>query len=146
LDTSEGLRYIHETPFSMDEGARYRFVVRFRVNHNIITGLRFQNNVRKYSLSVKDEIVLGSYAPQSYTHEFVFPRHDWSVAPSGMVYRGKYSAECKVRFQMKGPLNDIYLSFIVDRFRQCRTLAVPIWIWYDTFTFIKTPHSERNRL
>jgi hypothetical protein len=36
--------------------------------------------------------VIGSFAPQSQPHEFQFPRHGWTTAPKGMMYRGKYNA------------------------------------------------------
>ncbi|KAF0687117.1 Aste57867_21088 [Aphanomyces stellatus] len=95
LDTDDGLKHIRESPFVMEEGARYKFVISFRVNREIVSGLRFKNKVRKNVFTARDEVVLGSYAPQSSTYEFVFPRHEWSEAPSGLLYRGKYSAECK---------------------------------------------------
>ncbi|OQR82660.1 rho GDP-dissociation inhibitor [Achlya hypogyna] len=95
LDTDEGLSHLKMTPFSMEEGAKYKFAIKFRVNGNIVSGLRFQNKVTKHLLSVKEDVVLGSYAPQSATHDFKFPRHGWSEAPAGLLYRGKYHAECK---------------------------------------------------
>lgn len=70
--------------------ARYRFAISFRVNQTIVSGLRFHNKVKKTVLATRDEIVLGSYAPRSENYVFVFPRHDWMEAPSGLFYRGKY--------------------------------------------------------
>ncbi|EQC29354.1 hypothetical protein SDRG_12818 [Saprolegnia diclina VS20] len=94
-DTASGLAHLEATPFVMEEGAKYKFAIRFRVNHNIVSGLRFQNKVRKHLVSAKEDVVLGSYAPQSTGYDFLFPRHEWSEAPSGLFYRGKYRAECK---------------------------------------------------
>ncbi|KAJ0400882.1 hypothetical protein ATCC90586_002584 [Pythium insidiosum] len=93
LDTPQGVEYMKSTPFVMDEGVRYRFVIRFRVNQAIVSGLRFRNKVKKTVLSTTDEIVLGSYAPRSEAYEFEFPRNDWMDAPSGMFYRGRYMAQ-----------------------------------------------------
>lgn len=93
LDTLQGIEHMRTTPFTLAEGARYKFVVSFRVNRAIVSGLRFRNKVKKTVLSNTDEIVLGSYAPRSMPYEFVYPRHDWIDAPSGMFYRGKYMAQ-----------------------------------------------------
>lgn len=81
------------TPFVMEEGARYKFSISFRVNNTIVSGLRFRNKVKKTVLSTSDEIVLGSYPPRSTPYDFVYPRHEWMDAPSGMFYRGKYMAQ-----------------------------------------------------
>ncbi|KAG7393949.1 hypothetical protein PHYPSEUDO_000126 [Phytophthora pseudosyringae] len=90
LDTLEGVEHMRTTPFAMQEGSRYRFVISFRVNRAIVSGLRFRNKVKKTVLATHDEIVLGSYAPRSENYVFVFPRHEWMEAPSGLFYRGKY--------------------------------------------------------
>ncbi|ETV86724.1 hypothetical protein H257_01822 [Aphanomyces astaci] len=95
LDSEEGIQHLRDTPFVMEEGAKYKFAVFFRVNREIVSGLRFRNKVRRHVFSVSEEVVLGSYAPQSTTHEFLFPRHEWAEAPSGLMYRGTYQAECK---------------------------------------------------
>lgn len=93
LDTLQGIEHMCTTPFTLAEAARYKFVVSFRVNKAIVSGLRFRNKVKKTVLSNTDEIVLGSYAPRSMPYEFVYPRYDWIDAPSGMFYRGKYMAQ-----------------------------------------------------
>ncbi|RLN51749.1 hypothetical protein BBJ28_00015365 [Nothophytophthora sp. Chile5] len=90
LDTLEGVEHMRTTPFVMEEGSRYRFVIAFRVNQTIVSGLRFCNKVKKTVLASRDEIVLGSYAPRSESYVFVYPRHAWMDAPSGLFYRGKY--------------------------------------------------------
>lgn len=96
LDTPQGIEHMRTTPFVLAEGARYKFVVAFRVNRAIVSGLRFRNKVKKTVLSNTDEIVLGSYAPRSKPYEFVYPRHDWIDAPAGMFYRGKYMAQFRL--------------------------------------------------
>lgn len=93
LDTTEGIEYMKSTPFVMEEGAQYKFSISFRVNNTIVSGLRFRNKVKKTVLSTSDEIVLGSYPPRSAPYDFVYPRHEWMDAPSGMFYRGKYMAQ-----------------------------------------------------
>lgn len=90
LDTPTGVEHLRTTPFVMTEGCRYRFVISFRVNQTIVSGLRFCNKVKRTVLSTCDTIVLGSYAPRSESYVFIFPRHEWMEAPSGLLYRGKY--------------------------------------------------------
>lgn len=93
LDSPAGIEHMRTTPFVMDEGSRYRFVIAFRVNQAIVSGLRFRNKVKKTVLSTTDEIVLGSYAPRSEAYVFEYPHHGWIDAPSGLFYRGKYMAQ-----------------------------------------------------
>jgi Rho GDP-dissociation inhibitor len=95
LDSPLGVEHMRSTPFALEEGARYRFVISFRVNREIVSGLRFRNKVKKTVLSTSDEIVLGSYAPRSEPYVFVYPHRDWIDAPSGLFYRGKYMAQFK---------------------------------------------------
>jgi hypothetical protein len=64
LDTLEGVEHMRRTPFAMEEGSRYRFVISFRVNQAIVSGLRFRNKVKKTVLGTSDQVVLGSYAPR----------------------------------------------------------------------------------
>ncbi|KAL7693046.1 putative Rho protein GDP-dissociation inhibitor [Plasmopara halstedii] len=90
LDTPAGVEHMRTTPFVMSEGCRYRFIISFRVNHTIVSGLRFHNKVKKTVLATHDAIVLGSYAPRSESYVFTFPRYEWMEAPSGLFYRGKY--------------------------------------------------------
>jgi Rho GDP-dissociation inhibitor len=66
--------------------------LKFRVQHEIVAGITFVNKVKKGIFSSTDEIVIGSFAPQSQPHEFHFPRHGWNTAPKGMMYRGRYNA------------------------------------------------------
>ena len=93
LSTPDGVELMRTTPFVLTGSCRYRFVVSFRVNETIVSGLRFCTNVKKAVLATRDEIVLGSYAPRSESYVFVFPRREWMEAPSGLFYRGKYTGK-----------------------------------------------------
>ena len=81
--------------FSMKEGCSYKFQLSFRVQHEIVTGLKFRNKVKKSMFSDTEELMLGSYAPQTAPHSFLMPRHGWEQAPKGMLARGKYKATAK---------------------------------------------------
>ena len=37
-----------------------------------------------------DDLVIGSFAPQTNPYEFEFPRYGFNNAPSGMMFRGTY--------------------------------------------------------
>ncbi len=92
LSTGEGLNGLVNTGLTIKEGANYKFELRFKVNHEILSGLKFVNKTVKRSLiGSTDEIVIGSYAPTSEPHVFTFPRYGWNECPRGMLYRGKYS-------------------------------------------------------
>ncbi|CAI5716925.1 unnamed protein product [Hyaloperonospora brassicae] len=93
LSTPESVERMHATPFVLTESCQYRFVISFRVNGTIVSGLRFCNHVKKAVAATRDEIVLGSYAPRSESYVFVFPRQEWIEAPSGLFYRGKYTGK-----------------------------------------------------
>lgn len=92
LDTEQGLAQLQQTGLLIKEGSNYKFCLKFRVQHEIVAGITFVNKVKKGIFSSADEIVIGSFAPQSQPHEFQFPRHGWNTAPKGMMYRGRYSA------------------------------------------------------
>ena len=80
---------------TIKEGSEYKFRISFRVQHEILAGLKFCNKTKKMGMSQSDELMIGSYPPQTAPHVFEFPRHDWMEAPKGMMYRGSYTATDK---------------------------------------------------
>lgn len=92
LDSPEGIAEMQTRGFAMKEGCNYKFRLSFRVQHEIVAGLKFVNTVRKTMLSQTEELVIGSYPPASTPHVFEFPRSGYNEAPSGMLYRGGYHA------------------------------------------------------
>lgn len=90
LGDEAGLGKLAREGISMKEGSRFKFRISFRVQHEIITGIRFINKVTRM-LSETEELVLGSYPPSSTAHVFEFPKWDYSEAPKGMLMRGKYT-------------------------------------------------------
>lgn len=94
LDTKEGLEKLQKEGITMKEGAKFKFRIGFRVYHQILPGLKFINAVSKTMFTEKEELMVGSYPPSSTANVFEFPRFDYSEAPKGMLYRGKYSCCC----------------------------------------------------
>mmetsp|Transcript_193 Transcript_193/g.224 ORF Transcript_193/g.224 Transcript_193/m.224 type:complete len:200 (-) Transcript_193:104-703(-) len=85
-----------DKPFTLKEKANYKIQVVFRVQHEIVAGLKFINLVYRQGVRVAKEFeMLGSFPPQSEPHTVVFPRHGWDEAPAGMVSRGKYKGKHK---------------------------------------------------
>jgi len=83
LDGPERIAALKKSGISMKEGCKYKFRISFRVQHDILPGIKFVNTVKKMVFSDKEEVVIGSYAPASVPHVFEFPRYDYNEAPKG---------------------------------------------------------------
>ena len=77
----------------MREGSKFKFLITFKVQHDILTGIKFVNKLSKMVYSETEELSLGSYPPSSQPFTFEFPRFDYSEAPKGMLFRGDYKAK-----------------------------------------------------
>jgi len=96
LDSDELLKEMRDNPFTLKEGCNYKIRVTFKVQHQIVSGLKYVNTVFRKGVRVaKEEEMLGSFGPQAKPHEVTFPRHGWEEAPSGMLARGDYKAKSK---------------------------------------------------
>lgn len=85
-----------EIKFQIKEKSIYQLVVRFRVQHEIITGLKYLHLVKKGIVRVdKVEEPLGSYAPNTVTSPYYEKAFDEVEAPSGLLVRGNYNAVTK---------------------------------------------------
>ncbi|ODV77078.1 E set domain-containing protein [Suhomyces tanzawaensis NRRL Y-17324] len=85
-----------EIKFSIKERAVYQLVVKFRVQHEIVTGLKYLHSVKKAGIRVeKLEEPLGSYAPNTKDKPYYERKFPEVEAPSGMLARGNYSATSK---------------------------------------------------
>jgi len=94
LDSKEQLANMKNSPFVLKEGCHYKIRVVFRVQHDIVSGLKYVNSVYRKGIRVgKDTQMLGSFGPQVNAHEVTFPRNGWEEAPSGMLARGSYTAK-----------------------------------------------------
>jgi len=94
LETKEAIEKMKENPFILKESCNYRISLLFRVQHEIVSGLKYVNTITRAGIKVgKDETMIGSFAPQKDPYTQNFPRHGWEEAPSGMLARGKYKAK-----------------------------------------------------
>jgi len=93
LDNQEAVLKMKDQPFTLKEGCKYKIKLTFRVQHEIVVGLKYINQVYRKGLRVaKDEEMIGSFSPQVKPHEVTLPRNEWEIAPSGMISRGSYNA------------------------------------------------------
>ena len=95
LDTPEKIAALAKIVVPIKQGAKYKLKISFLVNGEIVDSLKFKNVVKRLLVSETEEVMIGSYAPSSTANVFVSPRFDWTVAPAGMVFRGKYAVNSK---------------------------------------------------
>lgn len=88
---------IKKNPITIKEGVEYNVRITFKVNHSIISGVRYIQLVKRAGIKVdKLEQMLGSYGPhpqgEPYTKNF-----DVEESPSGLVARsGSYHVRSRV--------------------------------------------------
>jgi len=89
------LANLKKNPIVIKEGVEYNVRITFKVNHSIISGVRYIQAVKRAGVTVdKLEQMLGSYGPHAdpYTKNF-----DPDESPSGMLARsGSYSVRSRV--------------------------------------------------
>jgi len=86
-----------KNPIVIKEGVEYNVRIKFKVNHSIISGVRYIQLVKRAGIKVdKLEQMLGSYGP-SPTGEPYIKNFDPEESPSGMLARsGSYSVRSRV--------------------------------------------------
>lgn len=96
LSAPGALETLRSKPFTIKEGAKYRMKGVFKVQHDVLSGLKYVQVVKRKGIRVsKDQEMIGSYAPnttEKSTYEKKFPAEE---APSGMLARGHYEAVSK---------------------------------------------------
>ncbi|KAK6455662.1 immunoglobulin E-set [Scheffersomyces xylosifermentans] len=97
-----------EIKFNIKEKSVYQLVIKFRVQHEIITGLKYLHSIKKSGIRVeKVEEPLGSYAPNTKDKPYYERKFAEVEAPSGFLARGNYSAITKFVDDDK----NVHLSF-----------------------------------
>jgi Rho GDP-dissociation inhibitor len=87
---------LKDQPFTLKEKCEYKIEVFFKVQHEIVSGLKLINLVYRKGVRVaKEEEMLGSFPPQLESHLVTLPRHGWETAPDGMLARGSYKGKHK---------------------------------------------------
>ncbi|OAP62604.1 hypothetical protein AYL99_01831 [Fonsecaea erecta] len=90
------LETLNKHPFTIKEGCQYRMKAVFTVHHQVLSGLKYIQVVKRKGITVsKDQEMIGSYAPSTTdkpTYEKKFAEEE---APSGMLARGHYEAKSR---------------------------------------------------
>ncbi|KIK96947.1 hypothetical protein PAXRUDRAFT_265205 [Paxillus rubicundulus Ve08.2h10] len=97
LADTEKIADAKKNPIVIKEGVEYNARITFKVNHSIVSGIRYLQVVKKAGIRVvKMEQMIGSYGPHSNGEPYVkdFPPEE---SPSGTVARmGSYSVRSRV--------------------------------------------------
>ncbi|KAG7106386.1 Rho GDP-dissociation inhibitor like protein [Verticillium longisporum] len=93
LSTPGSEKTLKDKPFKIKEGAPFSMTAKFRVQHEILSGLQYVQIVKRKGIRVsKDTEMLGSFAPNTDKTPIYTKTFPEEVAPSGMLLRGTYYA------------------------------------------------------
>ncbi|KAF7506870.1 hypothetical protein GJ744_011216 [Endocarpon pusillum] len=96
LSAPGAVETLKNKPFTIKEGCRYQMKAIFVVQHEVLSGLKYVQALKRKGIRVgKDEEMIGSYPPNTTdkpTYEKKFAPEE---APSGMMARGHYEAVSK---------------------------------------------------
>src|SRR3989338_5172711 len=80
--------------FVLKEGCNYKTKIQFKIQHEIVSGLKLMSTVYKKGIRISSEDeMFGSFPPQKNVHDISFPRHGWEKCPSGLLARGDYKGK-----------------------------------------------------
>ncbi|XP_036312499.1 rho GDP-dissociation inhibitor 2 isoform X2 [Pipistrellus kuhlii] len=82
------LEALKKETFVLKEGVEYRVKICFKVNRDIVSGLKYVQHTYRTGVKVdKATFMVGSYGPRPEEYEFLTPIEE---APKGMLARGTY--------------------------------------------------------
>ncbi|KAM9394150.1 rho GDP-dissociation inhibitor 3 [Pholidichthys leucotaenia] len=88
MDLTGDLSALKEKSFSLQEGAKYKLKIHFKVNKEIVSGLKYRHvTYRKGVRMNKVVCMVGSYGPRAEEQEFLCPAEE---APKGLMSCGLY--------------------------------------------------------
>ncbi|KAJ8331953.1 hypothetical protein SKAU_G00430690 [Synaphobranchus kaupii] len=93
LDLQGDLESFKKQSFVLKEGVEYKIKISFKVNKEIVAGLKYiQQTLRKGVRVDKTDYMVGSYGPRATEYEFFTPLEE---TPKGMLARGTYNIKSK---------------------------------------------------
>ena len=96
LTNEKTIKELASKRYKIKENSIYKLKIIFKVQHEIITGLRYVQYIKKAGIAVdKIDDHLGSYAPNTKSKPVYEVELPESEAPSGFLARGNYSAVSK---------------------------------------------------
>lgn len=88
MDLTRDLEALKKETFVLKEGVTYRIKIHFKVNNEIVSGLKYIQHTYRTSLKVdKAVFMVGSYGPRAEEYEYITPAEE---APKGVLARGTY--------------------------------------------------------
>ncbi|XP_058938219.1 rho GDP-dissociation inhibitor 2 isoform X2 [Kogia breviceps] len=88
MDLTGDLEALKKETFVLKEGVEYRVKINFKVNKDIVSGLKYVQHTYRTGVKVdKATFMVGSYGPRPEEYEFLTPTEE---APKGMLARGTY--------------------------------------------------------
>ncbi|KAN0096228.1 putative Rho GDP-dissociation inhibitor [Hyaloscypha variabilis] len=85
---------LKDKPFKIKEGAKFSMSAKFKVQHQILSGLHYVQIVKRKGIRVsKDQEMIGSFAPNTDQNPFYTKKFAEESAPTGMLARGHYTAQ-----------------------------------------------------
>ncbi|KAL7746357.1 rho GDP dissociation inhibitor [Sorochytrium milnesiophthora] len=93
LSSPDNIAKVANTIVSIKEGTEYRLKIRFKIQHDVVSGLKYLHVVKRKGIKMdRVEEMLGSYGPNAEPYEKKFVPEE---APSGMIARGQYDVRSK---------------------------------------------------
>jgi len=93
--TLQRAKSLKDKPFNIKEGTTFRMLVRFKVQHQILSGMKYLQVVKRLGLSNKTQEMIGSYGPNTKEKPSYEKKMEADTAPAGMMARGHYNAVSK---------------------------------------------------
>ncbi|XP_034750034.1 rho GDP-dissociation inhibitor 3 isoform X1 [Etheostoma cragini] len=91
MNLTDDLEALKKKIFSLKEGVTYRLKIHFKVNREIVAGLRYHQVTSRKGMQVsKATYMVGSYGPKEEEYEFLCPTDE---APKGLMSRGNYQVK-----------------------------------------------------
>ncbi|XP_073414640.1 rho GDP-dissociation inhibitor 2-like isoform X2 [Dendrobates tinctorius] len=88
MDLTGNVAALKDVTFVIKEGSSYKVKISFKVNKEIVSGLKYvQHTFRKGIRVDKETHMVGSYGPRAESYDFLTPLEE---APKGMLVRGTY--------------------------------------------------------
>jgi Rho GDP-dissociation inhibitor len=74
LDKPDAVKNLEKQPFTIKEGTEYQMRVKFRVQHEVISGLRYLQLVKRKKITVDkcDQMMVGARRPNSIFFGFQY--------------------------------------------------------------------------
>ncbi|KAM4612260.1 rho GDP-dissociation inhibitor 1-like [Polymixia lowei] len=93
LDLQGDLEAFKKQSFILKEGVEYRIKISFKVNREIVSGLKYVQQTSRKGVKIdKSDYMVGSYGPRPAEYDFLTPLEE---APKGLLARGTYNIKSK---------------------------------------------------